>query len=73
MLRLDERIHLLAYVMILIRYLIWGRVHVFVFFFFHRMLQVHASCQNDSCDMLTLELAECPDNGDRKSVLGVCS
>ena len=41
--------------------------------FFHRMLQDHAICQNDSCDKLTCELAECPDNGDRKAVLGICS
>ena len=39
---------------------------MFVVFFFHRMLQEHASCQSDLCDMLTCELAECSDNGDRK-------
>ena len=44
-------------------------------------LQEYASCQSDWCDvlmlgkrmMLTCELAECPDNGDRKAVLGICS
>ena len=49
--------------------------------FFHRILQEHASCQSDWCDMLmlgqrmmlTCELAECPDNGDRKAVLDICS
>ena len=52
-----------------------------MFVFFHRMLQEHASCQSDWYDvlmlgqrmMLTCELAECPDNGDRKAVLDICS
>ena len=38
-------------------------------FFFHRMLQEHDSCQNDSCDSLTYELLSAPDYGDRKAVL----
>ena len=45
------------------------------------MLQDHASYQSDWSDMLmlgqrmmlTCELAECPDNGDRKAVLDICS
>jgi hypothetical protein len=49
--------------------------------FFCRMLQEYASCQSDWCDvlmlgkrmMLTCELAEYPDNGDRKAVLVICS
>lgn len=69
----------MAHGMILIKYLIWGRGHVCVFF--RRMLQEHASCQSDWCDVLILgqrmmlnrELAECPDNGDRNAVLDICS
>ena len=34
--------------------------------FVHRILQELASCQNDSCDMLTCDLAEFPDNGIEK-------
>ena len=51
MLTWDGRIHLLAHGMILIRYSTSGREHVCVFF--HRMLQEHASCQSDWCDMQT--------------------
>jgi hypothetical protein len=39
----------------------------------HSILQEHASCQNDLCNRLTCELAECSDNGDKKAVLGICS
>ena len=40
--------------------------------FLHRMLQKHDNCQNDSCDGLTCEFAECPDFGDKKADLGIC-
>jgi hypothetical protein len=46
----DGRIHLLAYAMILIRYLN-GEEGMFVFFL--SRMQEHASCQIDWCDMLT--------------------
>lgn len=77
--RWNERIHILAHDMILFRYLIWGRGHVCVFF--HRMLQEHASSHSDWWDMLmlgqrtmlTCELAEFPDNEDRKAVLDISS
>jgi hypothetical protein len=36
------------------------------------MLQKHDNCQNDSCDRLTCEFAECPDCGDKKADLGIC-
>ena len=69
----------MAYGIIPIKYLIWGRGYGCVFF--HMMLQEHASCQSDWCDMLVLgqrmmmtcELAECPDNGDSKAVFDICS
>jgi hypothetical protein len=68
--------------MVLIRYLIWERQHVCLFVCFScRMLSKRASCQSDwwfmlmlgQSMMLTCELPECPDNSDRKAVLGLCS
>ena len=81
MTRWDEWIHLLAYDVILIRYLInMGKRTCLCFF--HRMLQMLqelASCQSDWCDILTQkETADLwsfwvPWQCNRKAVLGICS
>ena len=52
--RWDQRIYLLTHGMSLNRKLLWGKGGN-VSVFFHRMLQKHASFQNDSCDRLTCE------------------
>ena len=52
--RWDQRIYLLTHGMSLNRKLLWGKggnVSVFI----HRILQKHASFQNDSCNRLTCE------------------
>jgi hypothetical protein len=49
--------------------------------FFYRVLKERANCQSDWCDMLmmgermmlTCELSECLDNGDRKALLDIFS
>jgi hypothetical protein len=64
-----KRIYFLAYGLILNSYPILGKKESLGFL--HRMLQKHDNCQNDSCDKLTCEFAECPDCGDKKAVLGM--
>ena len=74
--RWDGKFCLLVYGIILIRCL-YGQEGMFVFF----LQNVSGSCLLPewfvTCwhkrIMLTCELAECPDNGDRKAVLSVCS
>jgi hypothetical protein len=75
--RWDGRIYLLPHAIILIRCLVWGIGHVCVFstecwgsLLAARVIGV--TCWHKRI-MMTCELAEWPDNGDRKAVLGVCS
>jgi hypothetical protein len=76
--RWNGRIHLLAYGMIQTG-INMGKRECLCFFW--RMLKECSSCQSNWCDMLMLgqrmiadcELAEWPDNDDRKAVLDICS